>query len=541
MRVKLPILVFAVTAAVGAFLTITTYNAGAAANRLRFERIADDALDRIGLRIGQHISLLTATRALVEIRDGNVSYAGFSGFVGHLNTEDAYDGVQGIGYAAILPPGSEADVEAGIAQNYGITRAVFPETDQPVRTAITMLEPPDIRNRAALGFDMYTEPTRRAAMMNAAQTGEARASGRVELVQEIDGQKQSGFLVYLPFYADVSRPGRNVPGADPRLAGFIYAPFRVNDLIAAAWARMPGVPVHLEIYDTIVSPKNLMYQGTAPAAGFGDEYVVHRTINVAGREWQAILSPAVGFAEGPEKGIALVLGAVSLLMAAALAVSLRAQMKALDASREVLRVTEAAATEKDFLLQEMKHRIKNSIARMLAIARQTARHSDTIESFIASFTNRLQAMAASQDLLTRSHSETAVLADLLEGEMFQVFGEGFEAYASKGPRVELGVRATQALGLVFHELATNALKYGEPGEADNSLAVNWTRSGPGAPLVIDWQELTARPAESTSSGGFGTKLIVSLVRGELNGTVERTLTDAGLHVRIEIPAAALAN
>ena len=78
------------------------------------------------------------------------------------------------------------------------------------------------------------------------------------------------------------------------------------------------------------------------------------------------------------------------------------------------------------MLQEMKHRIKNSITRVLAIARQTAANPN-IDDFSASFAARLQAMAASQDMLTRSQWQKADLGELLRTELEQVFGKNLEA------------------------------------------------------------------------------------------------------------------
>ena len=125
------------------------------------------------------------------------------------------------------------------------------------------------------------------------------------------------------------------------------------------------------------------------------------------------------------------------------------------------------------MLQEMKHRIKNSIAKMLAIARQTAANSGSIAEFTSSFSARMQAMAASQDMLTRSQWQKADLGKLLRTELEQVFGPNIEKLHLSGPQIELNETATQALGLTFHELATNALKYGEAGNGDGTLRVEW--------------------------------------------------------------------
>ncbi|MAY62108.1 MAG: hypothetical protein CML29_07835 [Rhizobiales bacterium] len=535
---KLAISVFVVTAAVGLIMPITVYRSGEQANILRFQNLANETVDRITGRIGEHISLLEATRALFEAERARISHEKFASFVSHLDIENRFDGIQGIGFSSILPSGEDEAASAALRANYGLERAIFPESDQPTRTAITMLEPPDERNLAALGFDMYSESSRRTAMQAAARHREARATGKVELVQEINKVKQPGFLVYLPFFLD---DGFQVTdeALPPDLKGFIYAPFRIGDLISATLSRGGISDVHMSIYIGSVSEENLVFTSAGEPGGFDKAYDYVVSVDVAGQAWHYQMQPSGTFREGPEKGIAMLLASLMVLMAAALALSLRSQIKALTASREVVRVTDEAALQKDFLLQEMKHRIKNSIARVLAIARQTANHSESLEDFIGSFTKRLQAMAAAQDLLTQSHRGTAPLDELLRNELVQVFDEDFENYSAAGPRVELGVRATQAMALIFHELATNALKYADLSKDENRLDIRWALDTEGRMHLV-WEEHLHIPASHEEGTGFGTRLIRSLVTGELNGELHREITDKGLKVAIAVPQDALA-
>lgn len=157
-------------------------------------------------------------------------------FLSSVDIVNELSGVQGIGFARM-----SATEDAGLAvqeirEHYGIEVSVRPETRESWRTPIVLLEPANARNTAALGFDMYADPIRRSAMDHAIASGEAQMSGPVELVQEITSDKQTGFLVYLPFpVADLSEGIRKAP-----LAGFVYAPFRGGDLIRARrwrWAR----------------------------------------------------------------------------------------------------------------------------------------------------------------------------------------------------------------------------------------------------------------------------------------------------------------
>lgn len=536
---RLPFLVFIITAAIGLGLSLATYRSGVRANYLRFERFADDAVDRISRRITQHISLLMATRSLFAAQGGDVSYHQFSSYVRHLNINVLFGGIQGIGYSAVLPPEGDEWVHSVLLANYRIDRKPFPQSSEDVRTAVVMLEPSDERNRATLGYDMYSEPVRREAMQAAILNGEARASRVVSLGEQTGSSNQVGFVVFLPLFAPNEELETTQGNSTPEVLGFIFAPFQMDDLVAAALEYATWLPVQLEIHDGISEERPLLFKSQDASNSFGDEFVVRRSVEIAGRQWSFVIWPSQKFTKGRETGIALLLGAVSLLMAAAVAVSMRAQFNALEASREVLKVTQTAASQKDFLLQEMKHRIKNSIARVLAIARQTANHSANLDEFTDSFTNRLQAMATSQDLLARSHGEKADLAELLEGELQQVFGDDFKGSSNSGPKHQLGIRSTQALALVFHELATNALKYANIDEHGSRLDIRWKTGASAQDLTLDWRERLAKSdpnrENGDTTGGFGTLLMRSLVENELSGKFESRITPEGLWVRIEVP------
>jgi two-component sensor histidine kinase len=231
------------------------------------------------------------------------------------------------------------------------------------------------------------------------------------------------------------------------------------------------------------------------------------------------------------------LGLLGLLLAGTIALVARYQERAYDAKSALHEATEKSLLEKDLILQEMKHRIKNSITRVLAIARQTASHATDVKEFSASFSARLQAMAASQDMLTRSRWQKADLGDLLRIELGQVFGKDLPDGVLSGAQVLLDETTTQALGLTFHELATNALKYGEAGNAVGALKVDWRVESLGREriLVLNWREAGQKNLEPPTKTGFGTKLIDLNVTRELRGTIKRDFHADGLTVEIKIP------
>jgi two-component sensor histidine kinase len=189
------------------------------------------------------------------------------------------------------------------------------------------------------------------------------------------------------------------------------------------------------------------------------------------------------------------------------------------------------------LLQEMKHRIKNYLTRVLAISNQTARVSADLDQYSAAFNSRIRAMSASQDLLTRSPEETALLRELLVGELRSIFADRDSRYRLEGERIRLNAQQTQSLGLTFHELATNALKYGGLAKEGNSLLVTWrSETREDEPyLVIDWIERGETASTETPQGGFGSRLIQLSIVTELEGSFDQNFEDGGYHATIIIP------
>jgi two-component sensor histidine kinase len=405
---------------------------------------------------------------------------------------------------------------------------VWPRSGEAIRTAIVMVEPIDARNRAALGFDMYTEKRRRAAMSRAINTGEVSATAPVTLVQEITSIKQPGFLVYVPIGDD----GRG------RITGFAYAAFRAGNLHNAALTD-PRPPVEIQTRDANADQEAVLYASeNFSQSGESSRFSVERQIEIAGRTWTITLRDGAAFRDQDEAPYALITGVISLLLATALAAATRWQQQSVERARELNALAESSIKEKDLMLQEMKHRIKNSIARIMAMARQTAAASDSIEAFSESFNARLQSMSNAQDMLTRSHWQQTDLAELLKVELQQVYGSALEEAEISGPSVRLGGKQTQALGLTLHELATNSLKYGAGAVDGGRLVISWSlerNSQAGHELRFVWDERTGEKAEPPTRRGFGARLIEASVVGELGGSIDRDFHESGLTITLRFP------
>lgn len=190
------------------------------------------------------------------------------------------------------------------------------------------------------------------------------------------------------------------------------------------------------------------------------------------------------------------------------------------------------------LMKEMSHRIKNNLSTVLSIAAQTGRHAADYVAFNKSFQARLQAMAKSHDLLMRDERGTADLRDILEAELLPYGADAAQgrALTLSGESVRLSARAAMGLGLVIHELATNAAKYGAYASG-GAIDVSWRVID--GPVMLQWRERGGPSITEPSKTGFGSRLIEGLLRGELGGGVETRFTPTGFEADLHFKTAAI--
>lgn len=203
---------------------------------------------------------------------------------------------------------------------------------------------------------------------------------------------------------------------------------------------------------------------------------------------------------------------------------IRDQIGALENSRDHI----------ELLAREVQHRSKNSLARVLAILRQTQRTTDDPERFMESIQSRVAAMARGQDLLDRERQASASLAELVEGEFVSVAGAVSERLSCEGERLLLKPAAGMALHLAFHELVTNAVKYGALSNRSGRVLVRWSLRGSAA-LEILWEETGGPRVAPPARKGFGSVLVDQAIRHELSGTAETTYAPDGLRCRMSVP------
>jgi signal transduction histidine kinase len=195
--------------------------------------------------------------------------------------------VQGLGFAARVRDADRPTAEATWrARGAPPGFAIHPAGKGADAVSVTYLEPMDARNRAAIGFDMATEPVRRAAMEQARDTGAPALSARVTLVQETAGPVQPGFLLYVPVYEGVDVPA-SVTARRARLVGYVYAPFRATDLFRGVFGDGDRPKLDMAVYDgPVADPAHLLYQGEpTQRAPYRPRFESATPLTIAGHPW----------------------------------------------------------------------------------------------------------------------------------------------------------------------------------------------------------------------------------------------------------------
>jgi two-component sensor histidine kinase len=565
---------------------------------------------------------------------------------------------------------------------------------------------------------MYSEAVRREAMQRARDTAQPATSGRVQLVQEIDGQVQAGFLIYVPVYRGGAAPF-TLEERRRRLIGFVYSPFRADDLMRGIFGSVPRRRADVAIYDGAIAPDNLLHR----SPGFSNEAPWHtevRQIDVAGRPWHIRYSTRPEFTLSSSRDLVpyvFLAGVLATLILAALTgAQVRAKQRADEAARaaeatarklEVLHATasrfsaeldperliqeitdagralseaeigiflhgpmqaggehrasfvvsgasreglaciQTASTEdlfgpafridtvvraaditsdprfansgvlhqcplergpmrsylavpvvsrsgellggllfghaqpqvftndaersilslaghaaiaidnsrlfkasqeeiaarkkveehQKFLLDELNHRVKNTLATVQSIAAQTLRSSPEPAAFRKAFEARLIALSTAHDLLSRENWRGVMLHDLIRRELTPYGLEDPGRVSLNGERVWLPARISVPLGMAIHELATNAARHGALSSPKGRVDVQWHTHATASEtmLSLTWQERGGPPVETPTRKGFGTRMIERGLKHDLHGDATLHFDPHGLRCVITMP------
>jgi two-component system, chemotaxis family, CheB/CheR fusion protein len=222
-----------------------------------------------------------------------------------------------------------------------------------------------------------------------------------------------------------------------------------------------------------------------------------------------------------------------------LLVESRIELKEFDGRRLVLEstrdVTARDATEKRLrvLLGELTHRVRNTLAVIQAIARHTVRNSESMNDFIERFEGRLAALASAHTLLVGSDWKGADLAELARQQLAPYITDNPSRLRLEGEPISLSADLATPVGLVLHELATNAAKYGSLSVSAGAVSVSWTNGmrNNHRMLKLIWKETGGPAAGKPTTAGIGDTLVNNVIPG---AHVEREFASAGLVCTIEL-------
>lgn len=253
-----------------------------------FENESEEMITLILTNLGIYAQALQGGNGLIVSSDA-VSRQEFANYATTINLQNTHPGIQGFGYSIFIEPEDLEDHQEAVRGEGFPEYAVTPEGEREIYSSIIYIEPFDTRNQQAFGYDMFSEPIRKQAMEKARDEARINISGKVTLVQEIDQDVQSGFLMYVPVY----KQGLPITSPEERRAaiqGYIFSPFRAGDLIRSA-LRNENHHINLKLYDGLeITEENKLFEFAN--AEYPPEnkprLTYHSTLDLYGREWTLV-------------------------------------------------------------------------------------------------------------------------------------------------------------------------------------------------------------------------------------------------------------
>ena len=240
-------------------------------------------------------------------------------YVTTLRMEEAYPGIQGIGYAPLVPHADKAAHLAALWKEGFTNYEVLPRGDRSVYIPVLFREPFDSFNRRALGFDMSTEPIRRKAMELARDTGAAALTGKVRLLGDSETQNSASVVMFMPVYEHNTSP-ITIDSRRAALKGYVFAPFRVRELIDVTLGeRLTEAGVDLELFESVAIAKETLLYDRDRQPQFADPnfhalFVTQQTLEVGGQTWTLVMRTLPRFENSIDRAQSwLILGGGTLL------------------------------------------------------------------------------------------------------------------------------------------------------------------------------------------------------------------------------------
>lgn len=468
-----------------------------------FQGRAEALMAEIERSTTAHEHVLRGTQALFETLP-NVDRAQFRKYVEALQITQNFPGIIGIGFVTSFSA-AEKDARIAAIRNDGYSGyTVWPEGNRENYSAVVHIEPFE-QNRELLGFDMNSDPVRRAAMQRAADSGLPAASGYVTRTGS-GGEEDGIFLLYLPLYR-TNAPVETVEQRRNALYGYVFTPLRASELMKGVLARQfPQAEQYMSvaIFDMTGggTPKRF-YQSESATSSSAQQprkprFSVEASRDLYGANWLLRFESTPAFEQSIDYS-----GAHTLLAAGVMATALLSILVLSIGQRQVM--ADEANERMSLMTRELAHRVKNTLAVVQSIATRSLSDGRNVREAREVFSKRLHALARAHTLLLNSSWSGAPLRELVRAEL-----EAFGARAVvSGPDVQLNAGTAQTLALILHELATNAVKYGAMSNATGRVTVQWTVVGRGRDAIFrfEWKESGGPPVQEPTRRGFGQTLL----------------------------------
>lgn len=269
-----------------ATMALYIYASGREKEQLQFQNEVEHVQRAVAETMDVYLALLHATRGYIYTHS-DVTYQSFSDFVAELRLRQVYPGVQGIGYIEAVEPQFKQQVEQKL-QYQGLSNfSIHPLQNDRTYYPILYLEPPDQLNKAALGFDMYSQEVRRAAMELARDSGEAALSGKTILLQQPNSTIQTGFLFVLPIYTENTTPP-TVEERRQRIRGYVYLPFRPEDFFSDVYKKNGNPRVNITVYDGAQEDTEALLYASVENGTHKSRFRTQGVIYNASRPWTVV-------------------------------------------------------------------------------------------------------------------------------------------------------------------------------------------------------------------------------------------------------------
>lgn len=501
------------------------------------ESAADQEMARLESRLSAYVALLRATRSFVEADGAALNGKGFATFVAGLRIPSDYPGIQGIGWSPRV----------------GTSGSKF---------EIVYLEPLDARNRAALGFNMYSEPVRADAMDRARDNGSYAMSGSVVLKQEILPDISPGFLIYTPVYHGAVIPA-SIQERRQRLRGFVYAPFRASDFFGGLFrdGLVRVVAIHVS---SAGREKQLLFGKWPPPQG----RLLAREHQFGGQSW-TLQFDAVGELPLTDRLLPLLVLStgmlISLLLFQLTRAQTRARLKAEERALDLSRQVQFA----EMLVGIVSHDLRNPLnvvhlnAALLARTQLAPEQARSVQRIQSSSDMGLRMI---RDLLDFTQARLAGGIPVMRrpGDLFEVVRHAVEQARIAHPQREIVLTAggngdgewdSDRIAQLISNLLSNALVYGS-GHAPITVAVSGGDDGcvsisvhnEGVPIPPEMQQALFEPLRqgdsragaSSRNIGLGLYIVQQIARAHA-GVVHCRSTDVeGTTFEVELPRQAQA-